>query len=124
MNGNVRPIGVAVALLGMISVLGCEDTAAKQRDEVQKSLSRINLDLQVAMASAGATGDESSVAKLNKVIADLQGVNGGEAWQDASKAMLSATASRELSDVHITEVERLEARHRDARQAIRENLNA
>jgi hypothetical protein len=125
MNFRKTSVCALIGGIGASVLTGCEDSAAKQRDAVQASLNKINREMQVAMASAGASAEaEAGVNRLNGIITQLQGVSGGEAGQQASKALLAATAYRELADIHATKIDAVEAHHRDIREAVRSKLDA
>ena len=76
---------------------GCEDSAAKARDEVQVKLADIRTDLQQAMSS-GAETPEAYQQSLNGIVTRLASLNDGEPGQQAAKSLLAADALRGMGD--------------------------
>lgn len=113
----------AAALCGaacLILVPGCEDSAAKERDNVQATLSKIGTDLQSALA--GVSGDEAGVkqaqAKLGEVVNRLSAVNGGGDGQQAAKSLMAATALQQLACLQAAEADAMESDHANQRLEI------
>ena len=117
-------LGCAVALCaGPLTALpGCEDAAARQRDAVQAQIHQANMKLQKALA--GRAADDSVAQSLNGVVTELARIEGGEPGQVAAKAVLSATALRELAHVRLEAAERTELDHRERRSTLLGRIDA
>ncbi|HVP73613.1 MAG TPA: hypothetical protein VMS30_07735 [Phycisphaerales bacterium] len=113
---------VVITLSGMLilSAGGCEDSAAKQRDQVQAQLAQIRTDLQKTLA----TGGESYEADLNKIVSQLSSLSGGEPGQQTAKSMLAANTLREVATVKMAAASDIEAQHRAALGAVNARIDA
>ena len=113
---------ILITLSGMLilSAGGCEDSAAKQRDQVQAQLVQIRSDLQKTYA----TGGESYEADLNKIVSQLSSVSGGEPGQQAAKSLLAANTLREVAMLKIAAASDIEAQHRASLGAVNARIDA
>jgi hypothetical protein len=103
---------------------GCEDSAAQQRDAVQKTISQISRELSVAMSGASGADEGQSEQKLNAVLSKLNAVSGGEAGQQAAKAMLAASAQQQLASIHLGKAQAIQASHADLRAMLNAKVDA
>lgn len=103
---------------------GCEDSAARQREDVQAKLTAASRKLQQAMAGSGIGGlDDKTVASLNGIVSELGAVTGGEPGQQVAKSLLSATALRELAGMNQNEADRIEADCRSQRSVLQTKID-
>lgn len=104
---------IVIALSGLLVLIacGCEDSASKQRDEVQAKLGKIRNDLQKARAG-GAETPEAYQTSLTTIVTQLTSLSGGEPGQQAAKSLMAADALREIAAVQMTKAADIESKHR------------
>lgn len=115
----------ATLILATVSVIslpftGCEDSAARQRDHVQTKIRQASIKLTKVMVGS----DEDPTPALQSVVADLSRIDGGEPGQQAAKALLTATALRELASIKLAQAEQIESAHRLRRDSLQAAANA
>lgn len=118
----LKVVGVALGISSIGLTSGCEDAAAKQRDVVQVQLKEATQKLQVALA--GGSGEEVTTQPLTNIVAELGRIESGEPGQNGAKAMLTATALREVARIRSVEIDRMEADHRLQRSNLETQVNA
>ena len=114
MKSHAMFILASVSVTSLMISGGCEDSSAKQRDLVQIQIRQANVKLQKALGSS--TEDPGSA--LQGVVADLSRIDGGEPGQQAAKALLTATALREVASIKLAAAEEIESAHRLQRSAL------
>lgn len=125
MKVQIRSISACLCCASLLFVqAGCEDAAARQREEVQQQLAEINRDLQKALASASAAPTSDAAQSLNAVVTRLSSITEGGSGQQASKSMLSATALRELAMIAQAKAASIEADHSARRTVLGRKLDA
>src|SRR4029453_17833505 len=121
-------IGILVLAGALGAAVGCEDSAARQRQQVQKSVADLSRELKLAIAGGTSFADADTVMaqqqKINGIITRLSQISGGEQGQQAAKAVLSATALRELANMKLVSAEQLEAQHRASRIDLQGKIDA
>ncbi|UCD75065.1 MAG: hypothetical protein JSV91_14925 [Phycisphaerales bacterium] len=131
MNSRDRlfPVALAAFLALALTLGGCKDSAAEQREKTHEAIAA------AAESIASATlvrldpsdPDFANVERsLREAIGDLRKIREGEGedGQLAAKHMLAATALRELALMSLAQAEEIEARHRQQRAVILSNVRA
>lgn len=116
---------ILLSLTGLLilSAAGCEDSASKQRDQVQAQLTQIRKDLQNAVATGGETS-EAYQRNLNDIVTRLTSINNGEPGQLAAKSILAADALREVAALQMGTAADIESQHRALLGAVNARIDA
>lgn len=98
---------------------GCEDAAARKRNEVQAAINDASAKLRTAVAEAvDADNPDKARSSFQSVLTTLNVASSGEPGQQAAAALLSAVAHRELAQLAIYQVNRLEFDQAAKRQVL------
>jgi hypothetical protein len=120
MKSHATLILATVSITSILFGGGCEDSSARQRDQVQTQIHQANVKLKRAL---GGSGEEAALA-LQGVVADLSRIDGGEPGQQAAKSLLTATALREVAGIKLAAAESIESAHRLQRRTLHANIDA
>ena len=137
MHVSLKPAGqliVAISLSASLALLaGCEDEAAKQREELQRTVEQANDTLRqatlVIVNPDNAEAFQQIRSELNKVVSTLRsaspgGGSGGETGQETAVNLLLADASQKLAALDLAEVEAAAAELRETAGLARTQIGA
>jgi hypothetical protein len=116
----------ATCVLSVGLATGCQDSAAAQRDEAQRTISQASVDFRQATAGAVVVGEEdfqSRMRELNSVISRMSNLSDAQPGQQAAGAMLAAEALGELASLHGEHAQHLMREHHYARASITSELD-
>jgi predicted nucleic acid-binding Zn-ribbon protein len=105
----------------LLTPVGCTDGDAQQRDDVQKAIVAAQQKLhKIRLESAAFAPDQLDglKQKFEAISRELTAITGGDPGQQAARAMLTATALRELADVSLARASEIEARLQDQRTVV------
>jgi len=98
---------------------GCEDSQARQRAEVQKTIQEATEQLTVAATLRADLMRQEQVRRdLNGLISKLADTADGEPGQRAAASRLAGSAHRLLASIDLLQADRLEADHRARRWVV------
>lgn len=112
---------VSVLSMAILAAGGCEDGEAQKRDEVQSAVAAARDKLHKAVLAAinpSPEQFESARSALEAVGRELSSISGGDPGQQAARAVLSATAQRELGALNLRHAADLEAQLQSQRNII------
>lgn len=118
---------LALMVLTLTLVTGCEDGEARQRASIQKSLTDAGKELRQVTAAGFVPGSDEfnkSRAGLDRVIKTLNAINPEDDGQKAAKALMTASALREAAIMDYAHASALEARQRDSREVLHTKIDA
>lgn len=122
MNRAVRCLGPALAASAtLLAATGCEDSAARQRENMQATITDAAGDLwQSSSVVTSPSGDEVEKARrdLERVVSTLGKAGEGDRRQQAVAALLAAQASSRLGAMSVAQANRIESAHRSTRSVV------
>jgi hypothetical protein len=122
-------LGGLASVMSIVAFMagGCEDGAAQQREDVQHAVAAASAKLHRAVLVAidpSPEEFESARTGLEAASRELASITGGDPGQQAARAMLSATASREIGSLNLRRAAELESQLQSQRNVIRAQARA
>lgn len=108
-------------------LVGCEDSAAQQRVEAQRTITTASTEFRKITAGSVVYGDEhfeQRQRELNGVISRVNNLPDAEPGQQAAGAMLAAEALSELAAMHMAQGKDLQQQNRYDRETLRSVVDA
>lgn len=128
MHASYRFIALSATLTFTGLVMGCEDSAAKQRVATQKEIERVASEFRSMPRPQLGEGQENPLDKqistLNQLATSLAQATGGSPGQMASASLLAAALHHEIAQTTLAKAEAMEASLRLDRSVLHSLVDA
>ncbi len=128
--GRRHRLGGAVASVLLLTggvLVGCEDSAAEQRVDAQRTILAASADFRNATVGTVTVEDEefeSRQQELNALIGRVSNLPNADPGQQAAGGMLAAEALSELASMHLAHAQTMQRQQRFDRRKIQHALDA